>query len=65
MEGTGQLSRLERYGVRPSVALLATVPGDGMPLGEILGIDVVVGVFTEGAHGSTFGGILSLARRDV
>jgi len=53
---TGKFFAFEHYGVRPDVTVVAKPLGGGLPVGAILGSKKVAGVFTYGAHGTTFGG---------
>ncbi|MFQ5797713.1 MAG: aspartate aminotransferase family protein [Bacteroidota bacterium] len=53
---TGKFFSFEYYSVRPDVVLVAKALGGGIPIGAILGSELVADVFTVGVHGSTFGG---------
>ena len=43
-------------GVRPDVLTLAKGLGGGLPIGAVIGLGRVAGMFAPGSHGSTFGG---------
>jgi ornithine--oxo-acid transaminase len=54
---TGRLFASEWEGVRPDVLIVGKALGGGVyPVSGILADDEVMGVFTPGTHGSTFGG---------
>lgn len=54
---TGRLFATEWEGVRPDIMILGKALGGGVyPVSAILADDDVMGVFTPGTHGSTFGG---------
>jgi acetylornithine aminotransferase len=53
---TGKLHSFEHFGLEPDVVIVAKGIGGGLPLGAVLGNDVVAGAFSFGTHGSTFGG---------
>ncbi len=53
---TGKFFSFEHHGVRPDIVLVAKALGGGIPLGAILGTELVADVFSIGVHGSTFGG---------
>ena len=52
---TGKMFACEHEGVEPDVLLTAKGLGSGMPIGAIIARDDVM-KWTQGAHGSTFGG---------
>ncbi len=53
---TGYLYSYEKYGLTPDIVTSAKGLGNGMPVGAVLLGDKVKDVFTQGSHGSTFGG---------
>ncbi len=54
---TGRLFAFEHEGVRPDVVVVGKALGGGLvPISGILADDEVMGVFSPGDHGSTFGG---------
>ncbi len=53
---TGKLFACQNYGIRPDIMTLAKGLGNGFPTGAVLATRKFSGVFTPGAHGSTFGG---------
>ncbi|MBI4575712.1 MAG: ornithine--oxo-acid transaminase [Planctomycetes bacterium] len=54
---TGRLFACEHEGVRPDVLVVGKALGGGvLPVSGVLASDEVMGVFTPGDHGSTFGG---------
>lgn len=53
---TGKLHSFEHFGLEPDIVIVAKGIGGGLPLGAVLGNDVVAGAFSFGTHGSTFGG---------
>jgi acetylornithine aminotransferase len=55
---TGSFFAFEQLGVRPDLVTLAKGLANGLPIGALLVADEVVGAFSPGDHGSTFGGNL-------
>ncbi|MBF0516542.1 MAG: acetylornithine transaminase [Nitrospirae bacterium] len=53
---TGTLFAYEQYGIEPDILTLAKGLGGGFPIGATLARDEVAKTFTQGSHGSTFGG---------
>lgn len=53
---TGKLFAYEHYGVTPDAIAIAKALGGGFPIGAILVKDKFSAGFTQGTHGSTFGG---------
>jgi predicted acetylornithine/succinylornithine family transaminase len=53
---TGDFFSFERYGLRPDIVTLAKGVGGGLPLGAILVLEELAGVWGSGQHGTTFGG---------
>jgi ornithine--oxo-acid transaminase len=54
---TGKLFCYEHEGIRPDIVVIGKALGGGcVPVSGILADDEVMGVFTPGDHGSTFGG---------
>jgi len=53
---TGKFFAYEHFGLEPDIVLIAKGMGGGLPLGALLGNEVVSDVFDYGQHGSTFGG---------
>jgi acetylornithine/N-succinyldiaminopimelate aminotransferase len=53
---TGTFLASERYGLQPDLVTLAKGLGNGLPIGALLVADRVLGGFSPGDHGSTFGG---------
>ncbi len=53
---TGDLFSYQTYGVIPDVMTLAKGLGGGMPIGAVLGNELVADTFVPGDHGATFGG---------
>ncbi len=56
MGRTGKLFAHEHEGVAPDIMSLAKALGNGLPIGAMLARESVVGAFTPGSHGTTFGG---------
>jgi acetylornithine/succinyldiaminopimelate/putrescine aminotransferase len=52
---TGSLFAYEQYGIEPDIMTLAKGLASGIPIGAILAKEMA-SVFSEGEHGSTFGG---------
>lgn len=53
---TGKLHSFEHFDLEPDLIILAKGIGGGLPLGALIGNDIVADVFNYGDHGSTFGG---------
>jgi acetylornithine/N-succinyldiaminopimelate aminotransferase len=53
---TGKFFAFEHYDVKPDLIVIAKPIGGGLPLGAILGTEVVADVLQPGMHGTTFGG---------
>ena len=53
---TGTMFGFQHYSVQPDIVVVAKPLGGGLPLGAILGNEVVADVFEPGVHGTTFGG---------
>jgi len=53
---TGKLHSFEHFDLEPDLVVIAKGIGGGLPLGAVLGNEVVADVFSYGTHGSTFGG---------
>lgn len=54
---TGKMFCFQHDGIKPDVLLLAKALGGGiMPISVVLSSKDIMGVFTPGSHGSTFGG---------
>ena len=53
---TGKFFSFEHFALKPDIVLIAKGMGGGLPLGAVLGNEIVAGVFGQGQHGSTFGG---------
>lgn len=53
---TGTLMAYMDYGIKPDIVSMAKALGGGMPIGAICASEEVSRAFTEGAHGTTFGG---------
>jgi ornithine--oxo-acid transaminase len=54
---TGRLFCFEHDGIRPDVLVLGKALGAGvLPISAVVADDAVLGLFTPGEHGSTFGG---------
>lgn len=57
MGRTGRLLACEHFGVVPDLTTVGKALSGGiLPVSAVLGSDRVLGVFTPGSHGSTFGG---------
>ncbi|MGH7856970.1 MAG: aminotransferase class III-fold pyridoxal phosphate-dependent enzyme, partial [Candidatus Binatia bacterium] len=56
MGRTGSLFAHEQEGVRPDIMTLAKALGGGIPIGAMLTTEEIARSFTQGTHGSTFGG---------
>jgi acetylornithine aminotransferase len=53
---TGTWFAFQHSGVKPDVVTLAKGLGNGVPIGTCLAAGAAAGLFTQGKHGSTFGG---------
>jgi acetylornithine/N-succinyldiaminopimelate aminotransferase len=53
---TGKFFAFNHYGIIPDIVTLAKGIGGGLPLGCILGKEIVANVWNKGNHGTTFGG---------
>ncbi len=53
---TGKMFAFQHFQLQPDIVVVAKPIGGGLPLGAILGNDVVADILTPGAHGTTFGG---------
>ena len=53
---TGTFLACEQFGLQPDLVTLAKGLGNGLPIGALLVADRVLGGFSAGDHGSTFGG---------
>lgn len=54
---TGKMFCMEHYGVKPDMYILGKALGAGvLPISAVVSSEDVLGVFTPGEHGSTFGG---------
>ena len=53
---TGASFAYSHYRINPDIVVIAKPLGGGLPLGAILGMEVLGDVFDIGQHGSTFGG---------
>ena len=53
---TGKFFAYEHFDFHPDIVTIAKPIGGGLPLGAILGSDVVAAVWSYGVHGTTFGG---------
>ncbi|MBI3550523.1 MAG: ornithine--oxo-acid transaminase [Elusimicrobia bacterium] len=68
---TGKMLCVEHEGVRPDLVILGKALGGGLyPVSAVAGDDEVLGLFSPGTHGSTFGGnplacAIALAALDV
>jgi predicted acetylornithine/succinylornithine family transaminase len=56
MGRTGTFLAHESAGIEPDIATLAKGLGNGLPIGAVLAKREIMGHFTRGSHGSTFGG---------
>lgn len=53
---TGKFYGFHHYDIQPDIVVVAKPLGGGLPLGAILGNEVVADVLEPGVHGTTFGG---------
>lgn len=53
---TGRMFAFEEFGMKPDLVTFAKPVGGGLPLGGILGMNVLGDVWAPGMHGTTFGG---------
>jgi acetylornithine/N-succinyldiaminopimelate aminotransferase len=53
---TGKFFAFEHFNFHPDIVTIAKPIGGGLPLGAILGNDMVACVWSYGVHGTTFGG---------
>lgn len=53
---TGKFFGFQNFQVKPDIVVVAKPLGGGLPIGAILGNEVVANVFEPGVHGTTFGG---------
>jgi acetylornithine aminotransferase len=56
MGRTGRLFAHQHYGVDPDIMTLAKALGNGLPIGAMLAVEELAGVFGPGSHATTFGG---------
>ena len=53
---TGAVMAYMNYGIKPDIVAMAKAMGGGMPIGAICARQDVAKVFTNGSHGTTYGG---------
>lgn len=53
---TGAVMSYMNYGVKPDIVSMAKAMGGGMPIGAICAREEVAKAFTQGSHGTTYGG---------
>lgn len=53
---TGEVMSYMNYGIKPDIVSMAKAMGGGMPIGAICAKEEVAKVFTQGSHGTTYGG---------
>ncbi len=53
---TGEIMGFMNYGIQPDIVSMAKAMGGGMPIGAICAKEEVAKAFTQGSHGSTYGG---------
>ncbi len=53
---TGEVMSFMHYGIKPDIVSMAKALGGGMPIGAICATEEVSKAFSEGSHGTTFGG---------
>ena len=53
---TGQLFAYERYKIKPDIITLAKALGGGIAIGAMGSTNKIIGSFSPGTHGATFGG---------
>jgi acetylornithine/N-succinyldiaminopimelate aminotransferase len=56
MGRTGSMYAYEAYGIKPDIITLAKGLGNGLPIGAVVGDEKLFSSFSNGTHGSTFGG---------
>ncbi|EMG29013.1 acetylornithine aminotransferase [Listeria fleischmannii 1991] len=56
MGRTGFMYAYEAYGIKPDIITLAKGLGNGLPIGAVVGDEKLFSSFSNGTHGSTFGG---------
>jgi predicted acetylornithine/succinylornithine family transaminase len=56
MGRTGKLFAYEHSRIKPDIMTLAKALGNGFPVGAMLATDKIANAFTQGNHGTTFGG---------
>lgn len=53
---TGEVMAYMNYGIKPDIVSMAKAMGGGMPIGAICATKKVAKAFTNGSHGTTYGG---------
>lgn len=53
---TGNIMSFMNYGIKPDIVSMAKALGGGMPIGAICATEEVAHAFSNGSHGTTFGG---------
>ncbi len=53
---TGAVMAYMNYGIKPDIVSMAKAMGGGMPIGAICAREEVAKAFTQGSHGTTYGG---------
>jgi len=53
---TGKLFSFQHFDISPDIVVIAKSLGGGLPLGAVLGNNIVADILKPGDHGSTFGG---------
>ena len=53
---TGAVMSYMNYGIKPDIVSMAKAMGGGMPIGAICAREEVAKAFTQGSHGTTYGG---------
>ena len=53
---TGAVMSFMNYGIKPDIVSMAKAMGGGMPIGAICATKEVAKAFTQGSHGTTYGG---------
>ena len=53
---TGKFFGFQNFNINPDIVVIAKPLGGGLPLGAILGNEIVADVLDAGSHGTTFGG---------
>ncbi|WP_121438630.1 aspartate aminotransferase family protein [Salisediminibacterium halotolerans] len=56
MGRTGTPFLFEQYGIKPDIVTVAKGLGSGLPVGAMIAKDTFAASFSQGSHGSTFGG---------